>query len=191
RLVGAASDALFGFFGRGPELAALEETRKRAQSTNQCQVIFVAGEAGMGKTALVAQAARAAHEQGAIVLFGHADEDVGIAYQPWMEVVSTLARDGDPALIAGLPAAQRGALTRLAPSIASDDARVGDPDTERMLLWEGTTELLAAASRSAPLMVVLDDLHWADTASLQLLRRVISCADSMDATVLCTYRDTD
>jgi class 3 adenylate cyclase/tetratricopeptide (TPR) repeat protein len=191
RLVGAASDALFGFFGRRSELAALEEARKRAHDARRCQVMFVAGEAGMGKTALVAQAARTAHGQGAMVLFGHADEDVGIAYQPWMEVVSTAVRDCDPALIAGLPSAQRGALTRLAPSIASDDARVGDPDTERMLLWEGTTELLAAASRNTPLMVVLDDLHWADTASLQLLRSVISSADEMDAIIVCTYRDTD
>jgi class 3 adenylate cyclase/tetratricopeptide (TPR) repeat protein len=191
RLVGAASDALFGFFGRRLELAALEEARKRAHDSHRCQVVFVAGEAGMGKTALAAQAARAAHDQGAMVLFGHADEDVGIAYQPWMEVVSTAARDCDPALIAGLPSAQRGALTRLAPSITSDDARVGDPDTERMLLWEGTIELLAAASRSAPLMVVLDDLQWADTASLQLLRRVVSSADQMDAVIVCTYRDTD
>jgi class 3 adenylate cyclase len=90
RLVGAASDALFGFFGRGRELAVLEEARKQARSTRRCHTVFVAGEAGMGKTALVAQVARTAHGDGSVVLFGHADEDVGISYQPWIEVVSTL-----------------------------------------------------------------------------------------------------
>ena len=108
------------------------------------------------------------------MLFGHADEDVGISYQPWIEVLSTLVRDGDPEFVAGLRSAQRAALARLVPEIGADADRVADPDTERLLLWEGTTELLAAASQHAPVMVVLDDLHWADTASLQLLRHVIS-----------------
>ena len=92
RLVGAASDALFGFFGRGSELATLEEVRKRSQAMHRCQVVFIAGEAGMGKTALVAQASRAAHEQGAVVLFGHTDEGLGVAYQPWIEVLTSVVR---------------------------------------------------------------------------------------------------
>ena len=191
RLVGAATDALFGFFGRSGELTVLEEARKQAHTTKRCQAVFVAGEAGMGKTALVAQVARSAHAEGSIVLFGHADEDVGISYQPWIEVVATLVRDGDPELIEGLPAAQRTALGRLVPALRSDTDRVADPDTERLLLWEGTTELLVAVSRQAPVMVVLDDLHWADTASLQLLRHVMASTTEADLTIACTYRDTD
>ena len=60
-----------------------------------------------------------------------------------------------------------------------------------MLLLEGATSLLAAASQNAPVVVVLDDLHWADAASLQLLRHVAASAVNMDATIVCTYRDTD
>ena len=190
RLVGAATDALFGFFGRDAELAALEEAGKQARASQRCQVVFVAGEAGMGKTSLVAQVARTAHGDGSIVLFGHSDEDVGIAYQPWIEVISTLVRDGDPDLLDGLRPAQRAALARLAPDLGSD-ARVADPDTERLLLLEGVTELLAATSQESPVIVVLDDLHWADTASLQLLRHVISSSTAMNVTIACTYRDTD
>jgi class 3 adenylate cyclase/tetratricopeptide (TPR) repeat protein len=190
RLVGAASDALFGFFGRSAELEALAEAVKRAQSTHTCQVVFVSGEAGMGKTSLVAQAARAAHADGAVVLFGHADEDLGVAYQPWREVVSGLVRHGDGEALAGLRSAQRGALARLAPEIGDAD-RVGDPDTERLLLLEGTTELLAAQSQGSPMVLVLDDLHWADAASLQLLRHVIASKTPMNVLIACTYRDTD
>jgi class 3 adenylate cyclase/tetratricopeptide (TPR) repeat protein len=190
RLVGAASDALFGFFGRGPELAALEEARKHAHGSQRCQVVFVAGEAGMGKTALVAQAARAAHDAGAVVLFGHADEGFGIAYQPWIEIVTTVVRDCAPAFVTGLRQAQRGALARLVPEIGGGE-RVIDPDTERLLLLEGSTELLAAVSRDAPVLVVLDDLHWADAASLQLLRHLVGSTTPMEVTVACTYRDTD
>ncbi len=191
RLVGAATDSVFGFFGRTAELAVLHGARKQAHSTKRCQVVSVAGEAGLGKTALVAQVARTAHGDGSIVLFGHADENVGISYQPWIEVVSTLVRDGDPELLAGLRSAQRTALGRLVPEIASDTDRVANPDTERLLLWEGTAELLAAVSQGAPVLAVLDDLHWADAASLQLLRHVIASTTPMDVTIVCTYRDTD
>ena len=191
RLVSAATGALFGFFGRGPELEMLEEARKRAHTDQGCQAVFVSGEPGMGKTALVAQAARTAHTEGAVVLFGHADEDVGISYQPWIEALSALVRDGDPGLAAGLRAAQRSALARLVPEVGTDGERVADRETERLLLWEGATELLAAASQHSAVLVLLDDLHWADTATLQLLRHAISSTTAMNVTIICTYRDTD
>ena len=77
RLVGVATDA-FGFFGRGPELTEVHETRKQAHTTKRFQAVFVASEAGMGKTALRRARARTAHGDGSIVLFGHADEDLGV-----------------------------------------------------------------------------------------------------------------
>jgi class 3 adenylate cyclase/tetratricopeptide (TPR) repeat protein len=191
RLVGVATDALFGFFGRAAELQVLEEARKAARSSQRCQVVFIAGEAGMGKTSLTAQFARTAHGEGAVVLFGHADEDLGVAYQPWIEALACLVRFGDPEWVGGLRAAQRSALARLVPEVGADSDRVGDPETERLLLLEGATELLVAASQQSPVMVVLDDVHWADTATLQLLRHVTASATPMNVTIVCTYRDTD
>jgi class 3 adenylate cyclase/tetratricopeptide (TPR) repeat protein len=192
RLVGAAADALFGFFGRGPELAGMEEARKRAHTAQRLQLVLVSGEAGMGKTALVAQASRLAHAEGSTVLFGHADEDLGVAYQPWVEVFQALVRHGDAALLDGLPSAQRAALGRLMPEVADGAAaKVADPDMERLLLLEAAAGLLATASREAPVLVVLDDLHWADAASLQLLRHIVASTGPIDAVVACTYRGTD
>ena len=189
RLVGAATDALFGFFGRGSELAGLDEARKQAHSTKRCHAVFVAGEAGMGKTALVAQVARTAHDDGAVVLFGRADEDFGIAYQPWIEAVSTLVRDGDPEFVAGLPAAQRTALGRLVPAVRTMCGwRI--PIRNGCCCWRRER---APRDRfpTAPVLVVLDDVHWADTASLQVLRHVMASTTPMDVTIACTYRDTD
>jgi class 3 adenylate cyclase/tetratricopeptide (TPR) repeat protein len=191
RLVIAATEALFGFFGRAPELSVLNEARKRAHTSERVQVVLVAGEAGIGKTALVARAARAAHAEGSVVLFGHADEDLGIAYQPWIEVFETLARQGDPVLVGGLRAAQRGALAHLVPEIGDEGLQVADPDMERLLLLEAATELLASASKEASVLVVLDDLQWADTASLQMLRHLIASTTPMDVVISCTYRNTD
>jgi class 3 adenylate cyclase/tetratricopeptide (TPR) repeat protein len=191
RLVGAASNALFGFFGRSSELEAFADARKRARTSEQCQAVFVAGEAGMGKTSLVAQATRAAHAEGTVVLFGHSDEGLGVAYQPWIEVTSALVRHIAPEVFADMRSAQRGALARLVPDIGGDRDRVADPDTERLLLLEGIVELLAAVSAREPVMVVLDDLHWADTASLQVLRHVIASPTPTKVTIAITYRDTD
>lgn len=191
RLVGAASDALFGFFGRSSELEALTEARKRAETSGRCQAVFVAGEAGMGKTSLVAQATRAAHAEGTAVLFGHSDEGLGVAYQPWIEVISALVGHIDPEVLADVRSAPRAALARLVPDVGGNGDRVGDPDTERLLLLEGIVELLAAISAHEPVMVVLDDLHWADTASLQVLRHVIASPTPTRVTIAATYRETD
>jgi class 3 adenylate cyclase len=192
RLVGAAAEAVLGFFGRGPELAVIVDSRKRAHTARRPQLVLVGGEAGIGKTALVAQAARSAHTEGSMVLFGHPDEDLGVAYQPWMEAFGALVRHGDPALVDEVPSAQRAALRRLVPEAADKTAaKVADPDMERLLLVEAATGLLAAASREAPVLVILDDLHWADTASLQLLRHVVAATNPMDLVVVGTYRDTD
>lgn len=198
RLVGAATAAVFGFFGRGVELGTLEDARKAAAAAKRPHVVFVSGEAGMGKTSLVAQWARNAHADGAIVMFGHADEDLGVAYQPWIEALSGLVRDGRPEWVEAVRSAPRSALTRLVPEIASNAERVADPETERLLLLDGATELLAAAAASSPVVaasspvvVVLDDLHWADAASLQLLRHVTVSGVEMPVTIVCTYRDTD
>jgi class 3 adenylate cyclase/tetratricopeptide (TPR) repeat protein len=191
RLVGAATDALFGFFGRVEELARIDEVRKVAHTSQRVQAVFVAGEAGIGKTAFVAHEARAAHAEGATVMFGHSDEDIGIAYQPWIEALSELVRHGGPELAERLPAAQRAALARFVPSLAVDTPVAVDADTERMLLFEGVRDLLAAAAERAPVFLVLDDAHWADAASVQLLRHVIVTAAPLDVTVVCTVRDTD
>ena len=194
RLVGAASDALFGFFGRASELEALTDACKRAHGSRRCEVVFVSGEAGIGKTSLVAQAARQAHADGTVVLFGHADEDLGVAYQPWIEALGALVRDSRADIVGELRVAQRAALARLIPDVGHGDdevSRVGDPDTERLLLLESVVELLAVASRREPMIMVLDDVHWMDSASIHLLRRVIASSTAMEVTLVCTYRDTD
>ena len=134
----------------------------------------------MGKTSLVAQVARRAHGEGAVVLFGHADEDLGVAYQPWIEVARRVwSATAIRSALAGLRSAQRGALARLVPEIGADGDRVGGSG-------HGTAAAAGRRDRAArgrvaaraPVLVVLDDLHWADTASLQLLRHVIALDDA-------------
>ncbi len=81
RLTRVASDALFGFFGRDDALQMLQNVAKRSQAESTLEVVLISGEAGIGKSTLVAHTARAAHVQGGIVLYGRCDEDFGVPYQ--------------------------------------------------------------------------------------------------------------
>ena len=163
----------------------------------QRQVVLLAGEPGIGKTRLATEAARAAHAEGGTVLFGGLRRG---------------RRAAVPALRRGAPAlrhararrrrsprtsrAHHGELARLVPELAQrvpdlPAPQVAEAETERFLLFEAVTGLLAAASQERPLVLVLDDLHWAGAPELLLLKHLVRSAEPMRLLVIGTYRDTD
>jgi len=85
RLVATSAESLFAFFGRSDELTALGDLHKRSATEHHLGVVLVSGEPGVGKTSLVAQAARSVHHGGATVLYGGCDEDLAVPYKPWVE----------------------------------------------------------------------------------------------------------
>ncbi|MHB8671732.1 MAG: ATP-binding protein, partial [Acidimicrobiales bacterium] len=101
-----------------------------------------------------------------------------------------------PQVLAGHVAAAGAELVRIVPAL---NARVKelpalgstDPDTERYLLLHAVTDLLARAGAQQPVVVVLEDLHWADQASLRLLRHVAASAAPMRLLLIATYRDAE
>jgi class 3 adenylate cyclase/tetratricopeptide (TPR) repeat protein len=196
RLVGASASSLFAFFGRGEELAHLAGAQKAVASEGRLEVVLVSGEPGIGKTTLVAQAARNAHRAGVNVLYGTCEEGIGIAYGPWIGVLSQLIEQIDEERLRDFVDVNDATLARLVPSLArrlSLEIPVAgsDPDAERFLLLEGASRLLALTSAGASLMVVLDDLHWADAASLQLLRHLVASALPMAVLVVGIFRESD
>ena len=194
--MGASAESLFAFFGRADELARLTETQKASAAEQRLRVTLISGEPGIGKTTLVAQAARGAHAAGANVLYGHCEEGLGVPYQPWITALSQLVEHTDEAVLRAFVDAKGLALARLLPDLARrlsmpvPDAG-SDADSERFLILEGVTRLLAMASTSSPIVLVLDDLHWVDAASLQLLRHLVSSAAPMSVLVVGTYRESD
>ncbi len=84
-----------------------------------------------------------------------------------------------------------GDLGRLVPGLEAPEPPRTDPDTERLRLFGAVTDLLTRAGEESPVLVVLDDLHWADESSLLLLRHLVRNVDDARVLVVGTYRDTD
>ena len=159
------------------------------------RLVLVAGEPGIGKTRLAAAVAAEVAGDGARVLHGWCDDGVGIAYEAWVHALGGFVQSADDEEIA--------ALAPLAPDLVRCISVVGErvPDvvarpttdaaSDRARLFDAVDSLLAQISGNSPLLLVLDDLHWADPATLGLLRWILSSERGGPMLVLGTYRDTD
>ena len=190
-----ASLARVGFVGRVAEHEQLRSMWKTA-AAGATTCALVAGEPGIGKTRLAAQVAAAAHGEGATVVFGGCDDGAGVAFQPWARALGAWCAAVDGDVLAERVGPLGGELARIVPSLASRVAGLAppllsDPESDRLRLFEAVAELLGAIGRVTPVVLVLDDLHWADAPSLLLLRHVLRSTVATRLLVLATYRDTD
>jgi class 3 adenylate cyclase len=189
------SRSLFGFFGRRQELEHLVEALKHSIEGSR-RTAFISGEPGIGKTTLCRQLAQTAHELGVCVLYGRCDEDLTISYQPFAEALNHLVINCDDSLLSEHVDECGGALLSLVPALAKRTPRASeslgaDLDSERLRLFGAVMQILASASANAGVLLVVDDLHWADKASLQLLRHVCSSTQLSNVMVVGTYRDSE
>jgi DNA-binding SARP family transcriptional activator len=182
------------FAGREAELERLAAIWNGGRVAAPLTVI--GGEPGAGKTRLAAEFARAMHGDGALVLHGSCEPDVLTHYRPLRELLDGLLRGLAPVrarallgrhgeLVALVP----GAAARLGEGIAAP--LVGDPDGRRWRLGEELAALFAALAEHGPVLVVLDDLQWADQPSLQLLIQLVDTLFDQPVMALATVRDTD
>ena len=185
-----------GVIGRETETATMADAFKRVVAGDGREMLIVSGEAGLGKTTVVAETARAAFDTGACVLFGHCEEDLATPYQLFAEAIGHYVMHAPEEDLAAHVEVHGSELVRLVPALASrilnlPPSTATDTDTERFLLFSAVVGLLVELSRHQPVVLVLDDLQWADKASLQLLRHVVAADQSMRLLVLGTYRDSE
>ena len=185
-----------GVVGREAEMTTTTRALKRVAAGGGREVLLVSGEAGLGKTTLVAEAARSAFKDGACVLFGHCEEDLSTPYQLFVEALGHYVTFAPEEALLSHVAAHGSELCRLVPALASripdlPASKATDTDTERFLLFAAVVGLLGAASHHQPVVVVFDDLQWADKGSLLLLRHLASADPAMRVLVLGTYRDSE
>ena len=187
--------SLFGFVGRQRELEGLVTAAKNTTEASRT-VAFLCGEPGIGKTSLCRRLAQSAHELGVCVLYGRSDEDLGASYQPFIEALTHLVVHCDESLLDEHVSDHGGALLSVVPALAKrlpgiQPTQSADPDSDRVRLYAAVVNLLSSASVEGGLLLVIDDLHWADKASLQLLRHVCASNELPKVMVLGTYRDSE
>lgn len=183
------------FVGRDQPRALLEAQWRDAQAELP-QAVFISGEPGIGKTRLAANIARAAHNAGAVVLYGRCQEDVGIPYEPWVEALSHYARSGPLSVLRGHVRRHGAELSRLVSALAArlpelPPASTYDEEAARFSFFAAVRDLLEAAGAERPLVLVLDDLQWADRESLVLLRHAILGEAPRMRLIVGTFRDSD
>jgi tetratricopeptide (TPR) repeat protein len=183
------------FAGREAEWARLEQCWSQAQEGRR-QAVLIAGEPGIGKSRLTIEFARFAAERDAAVLMGRCDEEALIAYQPFVEAVRQYVAGSPDAVLAHDAAAGVTHLDVLAPEIRKRVPHLVTPsdvsaEGQRFQLFESLVALVGAIASRQPVLLVLDDLHWADKATLLMLRHLLRAALPARLLVVGTYRDTE
>lgn len=171
--------------GRAYEVDRIDRLRRSVEETGAGRLVLVTGEAGVGKSRLVAEVAAAARTHGVAVLTGRSVPDSD-AFRPLEEALAGALRHrsipADPALRPYLPA-----LAHLLPAFLASGTTPAA--TSRVMIAEGTLQLLAAITGGRGAVLVLEDLQWADPDTLDVLSYLCHAADGSRLLILCTARD--
>lgn len=156
------------------------------------RVVLISGEAGIGKSRLAAESLVLARESGFLTLRGSAHPlHAGLAYAPLVEALGPYLTGLDPArlleLVTGLDD-----LSHLFPALQlPTPASLGDPALERTRLFEAVTQLLGALARRGPVALFVDDLHWADPATVELIHYLARSVNGHRILLLVTLRGSE
>ncbi|MFD2763345.1 helix-turn-helix transcriptional regulator [Micromonospora eburnea] len=186
--VRAASTVLVG---RQQELAGLREALGRARA-GEAATVLVGGEAGVGKTRLLEEFGVLADGVGARVLVGQCLElgEAGLPFAPFAAALREVLRHDGPAAFAGYEAE----FARLLPELARVPAGVATPagqtasDTPRGYLFELVADLFRRIAEERPLVLVIEDLHWADRSTRDLIGFLVRGARAARLLLVCTFR---
>jgi class 3 adenylate cyclase len=192
RLRGVPPVAYVGRAAERERLAALWEAARGGVR----QAVLISGEPGIGKTRLASHTALELHSGGASVLYGHCDEELGAPYGAWIQALSHYVENASEEALDLHIEHQGGELARLVPALRRRRPHLpqpiaSDPETERYLLFSAVTRLLEQAAAERPMVLVIDDLHWADKPTLAMLEHALSESVGFRLLFLGTYRESD
>jgi len=181
--------------GRQGELAVLVGVAKTL-TPGTPRVVLLSGEAGIGKTTLIAEFAREhCVPAGLNVLYGRCDEFVMEPFQPFRGLLGHLVDDLPDEVLSAHTATSGGDLLRLLPRLeprvpVSAPSVTGDEITARHLLFEAVVDIVRRAAAVTPLILVVDDLHWAEPTGLHLLRHLARNLGGSSVMLIASFRDT-
>ncbi|HKT40362.1 MAG TPA: AAA family ATPase, partial [Ktedonobacterales bacterium] len=197
----ATQRAIGGFLGALPDRpivtreAELRQIGDALDATlrGAAKIVFLAGEPGVGKTRLAQEASIAAQARGYLVVTGRCQEPYQtMPYYPFVEALLAAVTNAAPAIREELPRSWP-EVQRLLPGAAQDRDASGvyrRAEEQQRLFWS-VTRFFQALALEQPIALLLDDLHWADDASLGLLRHLAQHTRASRVFMLCAYRDTD
>ena len=185
------------FVGRQRELDQLRTAFDGALE-GRGSVAMLVGEPGIGKTRTVQELETYARMRGANVYWGRTHESAGMpAYWPWLQVGRAWGAQQDFSVAATVAAIANPELLRLFPELRQaipslpEPQQRNDSEAAQFLMFDAYTQFVRAQSSDRPWVIVLDDLHWADKPTLQLLQYMARELANMKLLVVGTYRDTD
>jgi class 3 adenylate cyclase len=175
---------------RDDELAVLEDALLAARR-GESRFVVLAGEAGIGKTRLTRELVREARELGCAVLSGGAaDAEVALPYLPFVEAIGNYLDEQDLDRLREALGASLGELGQLFPALAGDrrPEPTADPAQARLRLFEAVVSLLALPARDRTLLLVIEDVHWADASTRELLDYLARRLTDLPSLIVVTYR---
>jgi predicted ATPase len=184
------------FVGREREMTLLQSTLKEA-GAGRGRLVLIAGEPGLGKTRLAEQLAIYARISGAPVLVGKCYEGDGApAFWPWVQIIRSWMQEQSSEAIASVMANGASDLGQIVPEVLQQIPGLPsppalEPEQARFRLFDAITTFLKNAAKTAPLVLVLDDLHWADKPSLLLLQFLVREMRDTRLLVVGTYRESE
>lgn len=183
------------YVGREAERRVLRD-RLDAAAAGTGGLVFVVGEPGIGKTRLVEEVVADLADDAATVLVGGCHDGDVVAHAPFVEALTAWVRRTPSEEVAGVLGQDAAVIGRIVPAVRASLADVGEPlpvaaEEATARLHEAVAAVVARLADRAPVVLVLDDLHWADDGTVALTRAVAREATRCPAVVVATYRDTD
>jgi ATP/maltotriose-dependent transcriptional regulator MalT len=184
------------FVGRQKELAALHEALERAEAGAPV-VMMITGEAGVGKTRLIREFVGGFRRAGTRVLVGHCIPiaDGGLPYAPIMEALRHLDRELDTQAVQDLVSSASGEFARWLLEIGQGDRVAGgngvSGDVAQSRLFEFLLDLFGRLGQDGPVVLVVEDVHWADCSTLDFVSFLVRNVQRVTVMVVVTYRDDE
>ena len=177
--------------GREEELSKLKIALQDAQA-GKSSIVVIHGEAGSGKSRLLRELTSDAQSEGAVVLTGRGTEDK-VPYAPWVELLREYVASVPSEVLRRMVGGNPADLARLVPDITvklgtiPPTKSIGEQQ-DKIRLFETITQFLIAVSKERPLLVLLDDMEWADQASIDLLEYFVRSTGNLRILTICGYR---